>query len=145
VVALVLASILGVGGACSGDDDTSSTTAALGSPLGQCEGSVVRRVDGGHPGADALPPLESIVTDRSAAEAAFAQVEEEIQGRYGATAVKLGDGFGRAWTVENGGNYDVVDVDDFGIVITLASSAACPTESDLHVSEARLPLFCFAP
>ena len=128
------------------EDDTSSTTSTLQiGGLTQCEGSVVRRVDGGSPDADALPPLESIITKREAAEAAFARAEQEVRDRYDATAVELADGFGRAWTGENGGGFDVVDVDDFGIVVSLASAEACPTDSALYVTEAGLPLFFFAP
>lgn len=85
-----------------------------------------------------------MITKPSTAEAAFAQAEPQIRDQYDVTAVELSDGFGRAWTGENGGDYDIVNVDDFGILVTLASTDACPRDSALHVAEAGLPLFFFA-
>lgn len=114
-----------------------------------CPDSVVRRVDGGDPVADALPPVDGAVTDRAAAVEAFERDRDALRDRYGATSVELGDGFGRAWTGTNGQegvDYNVVDVDDFGILVTLPSQNACPSGSALHVrSDSGLPLFFFAP
>ena len=141
-IGFVAASLLFPSG-CSDDDEAAPATSA---PIGltQCEGSVVRRVDGGNPSADALPALESAITEPLAAQAAFEQAALVVADRYGAMSVELAEGFGRAWVGENGGAYDVVDIDDFGIVVELSSDSACPTGSELHVSEAGLPLFFFA-
>ena len=64
--------------------------------------------------------------------------------------VSLSEGFGRAWTGENGGDYQVVDVNDFGMVVTLGSMKECPAGAALYVtstgpfgSGAGLPLFFF--
>lgn len=139
-----------LGSACT--DDGSSNTE--GSHPGQCPGSVSRRVDGGHPSADALPNIDGAVTDRSRAETLFEQDREALVDRYHAEHVSLGDGFGRAWTGENGEegvDYHVVEVDDFGIVVTLPSMRDCPTGAALHVTsrgsfgtDGGLPLFFFA-
>ena len=135
--------------ACAGDGPSNAED----SESGQCPGSVVRRVDGGHPIADALPNIDGAVTDRSRAEALFEQDRDSLIDRYHAEAVSLGDGFGRAWTGQNGEegvDYQVVNVHDFGIVVTLRSPRDCPTDAALHVtskglygSEGGLPLFFF--
>lgn len=145
LAATVALSVLGP--ACT--DDGSSRTEGYQS--GQCPGSVVRRVDGGHPTADALPNVDGAVTDRSRAEAVFARDRGSLIDRYQAERVSLAEGFGRAWAGENGGDYQVVDVNDFGIVVTLRSMKECPTGAALYVtsrgpygSEAELPLFFFA-
>lgn len=112
----------------------------------QCPGSVVRAIDGGHPLADALPPVHEARTDRSEAASLFDQDRPGLIDRYRPVAIELAPGFGRAWEGENGGEFEVVDVDDFGIVIRLETAASCPVDAALHVrSENWLPLFFFAP
>jgi hypothetical protein len=63
--------------------------------------------------------------------------------RYDATAIELGMGFGRAWQGENGGDYMVVNVDDFGIVVTLRSIDDCLGGADLYRRAGGIPLFFF--
>lgn len=121
------------------DDQAGSSPAAT-----QCPGSVVRRVDGGSPDADALPPVEAAVTDRSVAATFVASDTERLLEQYDAERVAVGAGFGRAWKGENGGRFELVDVDDYGIEIVLSSADACPTDGSLHVMTYEgLPLFFF--
>lgn len=143
-MAATLALVVSLGAGCSGSESDSQP--ALENGAVQCPGSVVRRVDGGEPLADALPNVEEAITDQAAAKAAFDLDRATLADRYSATSVELGDGFGRAWRGENGGDFEVADVDDWGVVITLSSPESCPEDSDLHVASANgLPLFFFAP
>ncbi|MGQ0431617.1 MAG: hypothetical protein ACT452_04325 [Microthrixaceae bacterium] len=85
------------------------------------------------------------MADRTRADALLEQDRHFVLDRYHAERVSLADGFGRAWTGENGGDYQVVDVNDFGIVVTLRSMSDCPTGAALYVaSDGGLPLFFFA-
>ena len=138
-----------LGAACSDDSGGNAALPTTSDQTVPCPDSVVRRVDGGDPGADALPNVEEATTDRASAVAAFGHDRQALRDGYGATSVDLGDGFGRAWTGstgQEGVDYHVVDVDDFGILVTLPTQNACPLGSALYVrSDAGLPLFFFAP
>lgn len=108
-----------------------------------------RRVDGDlRASADALPNVEQAVTNREAAETAFQTDRAGLYEAYGAEHVELAEGFGRAWEGEpgeEGVDYTVVDIDDFGILLTLASEQDCPSGSALYVwSSSGLPLFFLA-
>lgn len=108
-----------------------------------CPGSVLRRVDGGDPGADALPPLESAATDRRDAEAVLERRRNELTTRYDAARITIGPGFGRAWAGVNGGAYDLVDVDDVALLVEVRDIADCPTGASLHTGIDGVPLFFF--
>jgi len=146
-VLIAAVALSGVASACA----DGASHGAEGYQASQCPGSVVRRVGGGDPTADALPNIDAAVTDRSRAEGVFERDRGSLIDRYHAESVSLADGFGRAWTGVNGGDYKVVDVNDFGIVVRLRSMRDCPTGAALHVtsngpfgSEGGLPLFFFA-
>ena len=101
---------------------------------GACPESVPRRlVDGVIAGADALPYIDNAFTDRDQVERALVEDEPLLRSRYPAmTSAEVGPGFGAAWTGQNGGAYDVVNVDDFAIVVHLSSVAGCPSPEVLH-------------
>lgn len=144
---LALLVLLGV--ACSDDNGGNAASPTTNDQTVPCPDSVMRRVDGGDPGADALPNAEEAITDHVGAVEAFERDRDGLRDAYGATSVDLGDGFGRAWTGakgQEGVDYNVVDVDDFGILVTLPTRLACPFGNGLYVrSESGLPLFFFAP
>jgi hypothetical protein len=105
----------------------------------------VRTIDGGAPIADALPNVDDSITSRSIAEDVLRQDHDELINRYHAKDVRHAEGFGRAWTGENGGVSSLVDIEDFGVVPTLESMDDCPTGADLHAkSSSGLPLFFFS-
>jgi hypothetical protein len=108
-----------------------------------CAGSVPRRlVDGTVAGADGLPFIDNATTDRASVERTLAAGEPELRARYpGMTRAEVGPGFGAAWRGQNGGQYDVVDVDDFAIVVHLSSAAACPQGSALYSALQGAPVF----
>lgn len=116
------------------------TTPSGGDP---CPGSVIRRVDGGDPQADALPPLTDAATDAAVAQAELDRRRDELLERYDALSVDLGPGFGRAWAGVNGGRFAEVDVDDYGILVALRRPADCPVGEALHQALDRVPLFFF--
>ena len=53
----------------------------------------------------------------------------------------VGPGFGRAWTGQNGGKYQVVNVDDYAIIIHLQTPADCPPPPALYTAINNVPLF----
>lgn len=112
--------------------------------LTQCAGSIVRSIDGGDPGADALAPIEDAVLDPAAARRVLEQQRAQLMDRYDAASIEVGLGFGRAWVGERG-DYEVVDVDDFGLVVHLDSAGGCPRGPDLHARVDGVPLFFFHP
>ena len=144
-----LALLVLLGAACSDDGGGNAASPTTNDQTVPCPDSVVRRADGGDPTADALPNVEEAITDRVAAVEAFAHDRDGLRDAYGATSIGLGDGFGRAWTGakgQEGVDYNVVDIDDFGILVTFPTRLACPFGSGLYVrSESGLPLFFFAP
>lgn len=109
-----------------------------------CPGSVLRRVDGGHPDADALPPMEDASTDRVAAEQLLFDAAPELLVSDGTTRVELGAGFGRAWVSDPQSpvGYRVVDIDDYGILVEVRDTIACPRAPQVRESDG-LPLFHF--
>jgi hypothetical protein len=109
-----------------------------------CSGSVLRRADGGNPGADALPPLEDASTDRAAAEQVLFDASPGLLVRDGTSRVELGAGFGRAWVSDPQSpvGYRVVDTNDYGILVEVTDTDACPRGPQLWET-AGVPLFYF--
>ena len=144
-----LALLVLLGAACSDDNGGNTSPPTTTDQTVPCPDSVVRRADGGDPTADGLPNVGSAITERAAASEAFEHDRDALRDAYRGTSIVLGEGFGRAWTGANGQegvDYDVVDVDDFGILVTFPTRKACPFGSGLYVrSESGLPLFFFAP
>jgi hypothetical protein len=134
-------------GACIGfrTDDVARSSSSSDAPGVPCPDSVLRRADGGDPGADGLPNVDDAVVDRADAVEIFEANRDVLLDRYDATAIELGRGFGRAWQGENGGDYMVVNVDDFGILVTLRSIDECPAGADLYRRAGGIPLFFFVP
>ncbi len=122
------------------DEPPSATRIDTGDP---CPGSVIRRIDGGDPAADALPPLADASVDRGRVTNVFAEHRDELLQGFGASRVEIGAGFGRAWAGENGGDYSVVDVDDFSILVEVPDDAGCPQGAALHQRLEGVPLFFF--
>lgn len=110
---------------------------------GACPGSVPRRlVDGTVAGADALPYIDNATTNRASVEQTLASAESQLRDRYPAmTHAEVGPGFGAAWRGQNGGQYDVVNVDDYAIIVHLSSAAACPQGTALYGARPDAPVF----
>ena len=108
-----------------------------------CPGSVPRRtIEGTEIGADALPNADDSITDPARATEILSDNIDELRRRYPASVnAEVGPGFGRAWTGDNGGEYRIVSVDDYGIVVHFATETACPTGGDVHAGIGNMPLF----
>jgi hypothetical protein len=107
-----------------------------------CPDSVPRRaVEGGVPSdGDALPELSNAVTEPAAAEATLERDSASLKQRYPAAFdLRVGPGFGWAWTGVNGGDYSIVQVESFGIEVRLADPASCPIGSELYVYSGTFP------
>ena len=110
---------------------------------GACPGSVPRRlVDGTVAGADALPFIDNATTNRDSVEQTLTRAESQLRNRYPAmTHAEVGPGFGAAWRGQNGGQYDVVNVDDYAIIVHLSSAEACPQGTALYGALPNTPVF----
>jgi hypothetical protein len=110
---------------------------------GACPGSVPRRlVDGTVAGGDALPYIDNATTDRAPVEQALIADEPLLRDRYPAMkGAEVGPGFGAAWRGQNGGPSEVVDVDDYAIIVHLSSAAACPRPPALYNALPDVPVF----
>lgn len=119
-----------------------STTATTLRRATACPGSVPRRtIDPGEAIADALPYIDNAVTSPSTAQGALSDHESELLQRYHAVSIEVGPGFGRAWRGQNGGQYEVVDVDDYGLIVHLQAESDCPSPPGLYTSVSNVPLF----
>ena len=95
--------------------------------------------------ADALPPLASAMTDAAVVARTLADNEDELHRRYpGLVSAEVGPGFGRAWTGTNGGPVQIVDVDDYAIVVHLDSLRSC-ANVPLYAGVGNVPVFVVAP
>jgi len=106
-----------------------------------CPGSVPRRlIDGQVAGADALPYIDDATTDRASVEQALLANEDELRNRYpGMTRAEAGPGFGAAWQGQNGGQHQVVEVNDYAIIVHVRSATECPTGAALYTSLGTAP------
>jgi hypothetical protein len=109
-----------------------------------CPGSVSRRLVDGRvaEGGDALPNIENAQTNRAAVEAALSRHEPELARKYpGMSRAEVGSGFGVAWQGENGGQYQLVLVQDYAVIVHLPARSACPPAEDLRNALPDAPLF----
>ncbi|HZA41548.1 MAG TPA: hypothetical protein VFA00_13105 [Actinomycetota bacterium] len=89
-----------------------------------------------------MPYVDEAVVERSDAEMALALIEGDLRDRYsGIVDVVVGPGFGRAWVGLQGGPYAVVAVDDFAVVVVLASLEDCPEGVELHMTHHGVPIY----
>ncbi len=78
--------------------------------------------------ADGLPPLESVITDRTEAQGSLRTAEPDLRRRYpDAESFSVGPGFGRAWAHDPEGRVTVLAVEDFAVIVHLRSRADCPS------------------
>jgi hypothetical protein len=108
-----------------------------------CPASVPRRsLDSTVVNADALPYIANATTDRSHVSAVLAATTAELRRRYPhMITAEVGPGFGRAWTGQNGGKYQVVNIDDYAIVVHFQATADCPPPPALYAAINNVPLF----
>ena len=120
-------------------------TSTVGAPPAstQCPQSVPRRlVDGGsNVSADALPYIDNATTDRAHVAQVLAANTQSLTSYQGYIRAEVGPGFGRAWTGQNGGQYQVVNVDDYAIIVHLDNASNCPQGVGLYTSIQDVPLF----
>ena len=110
-----------------------------------CPNSVRRRLVegvGANESADGLPSIDNASTDVARVQQALAAHESELRMSYpDVVGLDVGPGYGRAWTGQNGGQYRIVDVHDYAIVVHLRTTSACPQGADLYVGVDNVPLF----
>jgi hypothetical protein len=109
-----------------------------------CPRLVLRRVDGGNPSADALPNIADTERDSGAAQRAFDADHVPVAGQFRATVAVLGAGYGKAWTGVNGGEYSVVDISDYALLLVVPEGS-CPTAPAVRRTPHGLPIFLFTP
>jgi hypothetical protein len=93
--------------------------------------------------ADGLPNIAGATTDRHRVEAVLqADRPHLLDGDRHVSAVSVGEGFGRAWKGQNGGRYAIVRVQDYAILLHVASAADCPRGKGLPaLSIDGVPIF----
>jgi hypothetical protein len=92
-------------------------------------------------GADGLPNLAQAITDSRYASHVLVRQLAVLQGQYPGAKLEVGPGFGRAWVGKIGGDYSIVAIHDYAIIVHLQRAEQCPPAGQLFISIENVSMF----